>query len=230
MTENNLKQNNKTTPKTRPTWMTILIHVFLIIVVGFLLIKGVSIWLNHFTRQSDIVYIPNVKGMQFDEAQSFLTNAGFSVELSDSIYDTKAKRGAVVDQNPKDSTTVRPGRTVYLTINAFYPRMVSIPPLTDISARQAKVTLEGIGIKNIITKEVPSIYDGLVLGVFMNGKQLTPGSRIPVTSKIVLEVGKGEDIAQSKPDNNTVTSSDNASNETTITSESTISSEPDYFD
>lgn len=217
--------NKKVTP--RPLWLSLMIHALIIIGVGLLLVFLLSIWLNHWTRHDDVVYVPDVKGMSFDEAQIHLLSQGFEVELSDSIYDNKAKRGAVVDQNPKDSTTVRSGRTIYLTINAFYPRMVYIPALTDISIRQARAALEGIGIKNITIKEVPSLYKDLVLGAKWNGKQLMPGTRVPLNAKIVLEVGIGteqEESIAATPDSQSTTSVETSNNNTSV------SGELDFFD
>ena len=226
--ENTTQQNdiNKKVT-TRPLWLSLLIHALTITGVGLFLVFLLSIWLNHWTRHDDVVYVPNVKGMSFDEAQIHLLSQGFEVELSDSIYDNNAKRGVVVDQNPKDSTTVRSGRTIYLTINAFYPRMVYIPALTDISIRQARAALEGIGIKNITIKEVPSLYKDLVLGAKWNGKQLMPGTRVPLNAKIVLEVGKGDDQVESTT---TPTNSQTSTSVETSNNSTSASSELDYFD
>lgn len=225
MNENKPNQNSS---KPRQIWLSIIIHALIIMTVGLILIWGLSEWLKHWTRHDDVVYVPDVKGMHFDEAKTFLLNNGFEVVLSDSVYEDKTKRGAVVDQNPKDSTTVRSGRTIYLTVNAFYPRMVYIPTLTDISVRQARAALEGIGIKNIKIKEIPSDYKDLVYGALWNGKQLTPGSRVPLTATIVLEVGKGVSEEEVTPEaTSPTTSSDNATNK----AEAPIAaSEPSYFD
>ncbi|MDE7025035.1 MAG: PASTA domain-containing protein, partial [Paramuribaculum sp.] len=92
---------------------------------------------------------------------------------------------------PKVSTKVKHGRTVYLTVNAFAPRSVTVPALTDMSLRQARSILEGLGIKNIVVREVPSEYKDLVLNVTRDGHRLMPGARIPTTSSVTIEVGAG---------------------------------------
>lgn len=224
MKQQDQNKNNGNLKNERPMWVSILIHSLIIIIVGFILVWMISLWLKHWTRHDDIVYVPDVKGMHFDEAKKLLISRGYDVELSDSVYVDNAKRGAVVDQNPKDSTTVRSGRTIYLTVNAFYPRMVSIPVLTDISVRQAKVSLEGIGIKNIIIKEIPSDYKDLVHGALWNGKRLTPGTRVPLSAKITLEVGKGA------TENDMPTDSLTADGFDLSKSEIPTSGEHEYFD
>ncbi|MDE6581122.1 MAG: hypothetical protein K2K47_01160, partial [Duncaniella sp.] len=98
---------------------------------------------------------------------------------------------AVINQNPRPGAKVKRGRTVYVTINAFTPRMVTIPSLADNSVRQARTTLSGLGITRITERRVPSDYHDLVLGVIYKGKRLSPGARVPVDATIELEIGQG---------------------------------------
>ncbi len=112
--------------------------------------------------------------------------------LSDSVYDKSTRPGTVIDQNPKVGTIVKEGREIYLTINAFSPKMVSLPTLTDISLRQAKSILEGLEIKKVVEKRVPSDFKDLVLTVRYKGTRLSPGARVPVNATIELEVGEGK--------------------------------------
>ena len=63
--------------------------------------------------------------------------------------------------------------------------MVTLPSLTDISLRQARSILEGLDIKNIVERRVPSEFKDLVLAVRYKGARLQAGARIE------LEVGEG---------------------------------------
>lgn len=85
----------------------------------------------------------------------------------------------MLEQSPKVNAKVKPNRTVYLTINAFSPRMISVPSLTDMSLRQARSTLEGLGFEKIRELYVPSEYKDLVLGVRFNGIELDQGHVFP---------------------------------------------------
>ncbi len=73
---------------------------------------------------------------------------------------------------------------------------MTLPVLTDVSLRQARSILEGLGVMNITVKEVPSEYRGLVLAVMHDGVRLMPGTRIPVTTHVTLEVGAGYSEAE----------------------------------
>lgn len=171
--------------------MKILLNLLAMILLGVLLLWLGTVWLDVWTGHGEYQEVPDVRRVSYDEAVQKLEAEGFVVELSDSVYDNSASPGMVVEQNPKVSTKVKHGRTVYLTVNAFAPRSVTIPALTDMSLRQARSILEGLGIKDIEVREVPSEYQDLVLNVTRDGHRLMPGARIPTTSKVVIEVGAG---------------------------------------
>lgn len=172
-------------------WALLGINLILMIAIAILLGWLALSWLNIWTGHGDEVETPDVKGLPYHQAVERLECDGFNVELSDSVYNNRAKPGEVVDQNPASPSMVKPGRLIYLTINAFSPKMVTLPRLTDISERQARAILEGLGIKDIRTVSVMSEYPGLVLGVISRGRRMSAGARTPVNSAITLEVGDG---------------------------------------
>lgn len=165
--------------------------------IGLMLIAAVAIcwfammWLDVWTRHGDTISVPAVKSMTYDRAWEALAAEGLVSVLSDSVYDKRTAPGTVIEQNPKVGTIVKEGREIYLTINAFSPKMVTLPTLTDMSLRQAKSILEGLEIKNVVEKRVPSDFKDLVLGVRYKGTRLSPGARVPVNATLELEVGEG---------------------------------------
>lgn len=171
--------------------MLVNLAAMLIIAVGicWLALSWLDIWTGH----GEEIVVPDVKGMKYDAAAEKLNSEGLTVEIADSVYSNSVGPGVVVDQNPHKNTRVKPGRLVYITTNAFTPKTVTVPRLTDISARQARVILQGLGIKNVREDTVISEYKDLVLGARYNGRRLLPGARVPVTASIVLEVGRGWD-------------------------------------
>ncbi len=185
------KLSEKFTGKSMSVWKKLLFHLGLMAVVGCLLIWGALTWLDVWTDHGHYEVVPEVRGFSYIDAENRLREAGFDVEISDSIYDSKSRPGTVVEQNPKVNTKVKGGRMVYLTITATSAKHVTIPNLTDVSLRQARSILEGLGIKAISVVEVQSEFKDLVLGVSHNGVRLGPGARIPVTSRVTLEVGAG---------------------------------------
>ena len=155
--------------------------------VVWMTLIGLDVWTEH----GKFEIVPNMRGLSYSQAASALTAAGLQPELSDSIYDDTTAPGTVLEQSPRANTKVKPNRVVYLTINAFSPKMVSVPSLADMSLRQARSTLEGIGIKKIKEHYVPSEYRDLVIGAKFNGITLKPGARIPTSATVTIEVGGG---------------------------------------
>lgn len=176
--------------KRRP----ILYNFLLIILVGCVVLWMALIALDFWTDHGSYEVVPDMKGMSYEQAVMALESVGLKPELSDSIYDQKTKPGTVLEQSPRARTKVKPYRTVYLTITAFSPKMISLPVVTDMSLRQARSTLEGLGLRNIREVLVPSEYKDLVIGVKFNGVAVQPGARIPTSATVTLEVGEGLDV------------------------------------
>lgn len=181
------------TPKGKPMkfGLKVALNILAMIVLAVFVFWLCTFFLDFWTRHGDSVTVPDVRGMQFEKARETLEDNGFQVILQDSIYDDSHRPGEVTDQNPAQSANVKPGREVFLTINAFHPRTVMLPSLTDISIRQARSTLEGLGLTDYRIDTVPSDYKDLVISVTCDGRPVRPGQRIPVTSRLVIKIGQG---------------------------------------
>ncbi len=169
----------------------VVMNILYIIVTAIILSWLASLFLDFWTDHGDERIVPNVKGLSYSQAESVLKVADLTVEISDSVYDSAAKPGTVIEQSPHKNAKVKPGRIVYLTIVAFSPKTVTIPDISNVSLRQAQSIFEGLGIKKIKVVEVESEYQDLLLSAKYNGLPLSAGARIPVTATITLEVGKG---------------------------------------
>lgn len=169
----------------------LLLNLLLMGVATLVIVWLAMVWLGFWTRHGETISVPSVRSMPFDRAVSSLSAEGLVGIVSDSVYDNRTAPGTVIEQNPKAGTVVKEGREVFLTINAFSLKMVTLPTLTDISLRQARSILEGLEIRNIVERRVPSDFKDLVVGVRYKGARLMPGARVPVNATIELEVGEG---------------------------------------
>lgn len=169
----------------------ILFNFLLIILAAWAVVWITLVVLDVWTGHGKYEVVPNLHGLSYVQAQKALLATGLRAELSDSVYDNATAPGTVLEQSPRAKTKVKPNRVVYLTINAFSPKLVTVPALTDMSLRQARSVLEGLGIKNVREAYVDSEYKDLVLGAKFNGLQLKPGARIPATATVTIEVGRG---------------------------------------
>lgn len=100
----------------------------------------------------------------------------------------------VLEQLPKAGVEVKPGRAVYVTINAFGHKRVLVPYVAGRSLRQAKNMLEvaGLQIEKLVYE--PDIATNYVLSQSLDGEVMDEESRVEVAvgSGVVLHVGVKE--------------------------------------
>ena len=89
--------------------------------------------------------MPNIVGQNKITAIKMLSDAGFNVEIQDSIYVDSLSKIAVVKQNPESDEMVKYGRTIFLTINRVKPPDVEMPNLIGFSLESAIQYLKSIG-------------------------------------------------------------------------------------
>lgn len=175
----------------------LLSNLVLMLVAGILLV-AIAMWgLGLWTAHGQVQVVPDVHALPAAEAGRIISGCNLKVEVVDSVYDSAVSRGSVVEQMPPAGNRVKPGRTVYLTINAYSPRQVTLPELVGSSLRQARASLQSMGFSDIREVRVPSDYRDLVLAVKSMGVNLHAGTKIPLNSTIVIEVGEGYDVYDS---------------------------------
>lgn len=168
-----------------------------IMVVAVILCTILIFWLDSYTRHGTATIVPSVRYLSVAEASDILSRKGFRCEVIDSLFNDRVAPGVVVEQTPDAESRVKEGRIIYLTINAFSPKKVTMPSLIDGSARQAQAILRALGFDNVRIEYEPSPYKDLVLDVLCNGRQVESGEKIPMTSRITLIVGMGDMPADS---------------------------------
>ena len=123
-------------------------HLFIIVCV--LLVLGVTTHLLLLlgTRHSAHRTVPDLTGIPLEEALGEARRQGLEIIVNDSLYVPAYDGGVVLDQLPEKGVGVKPGRTVYVTINSYRQKMVTVPYVAGRSLRQAKNMLEvaGLGI------------------------------------------------------------------------------------
>ena len=129
------------------------------------------------------VEMPDVLELSVQDARNKLTEQGFRVMVSDSLYDSKHPGGTIIEQNPYPYALVKKGRRVYLTVS-IGERPVIMPNLFGVSPREAELILESRDLKlNGKGYVFSDIYhEGTVMGQsFPQGQPIKAGSRIDIT-------------------------------------------------
>ena len=175
-------------------------NVLLAFTIILLLIIITLGWLNVYTKHGKAVVIPDVKGLQVQEASVFFEKNALRYEIVDSAYIKNAKPGSIVEMIPQAGTKVKENRIIYLTINAFSTQTLVAPEVKDLSQRQALAMLKAIGFENIDIELVPGAYQDLVVGLQCRNREVSTGERLPIDSWLTLVVSSGSNAEEYFPD------------------------------
>lgn len=160
-------------------------HLIYIIAVLLLLVVVLNFGLRWGTRHGKTISVPNFVGMGIDEVRAEASRMDLNIVVQDSIFDSDVAGGVVVEQLPryghKRDVKVKPGRKIYVTINAYNRRTVTVPFVAKQSLRQAKNQLEraGLTIRELIY-EPDRVATDYVLREEIGGRQILSSSS-PVT-------------------------------------------------
>ena len=162
-----------------------------VFVVAVLVISNVLLSVG--TQHNKEITVPDFTNMTYDEARYSAQRVGLQVEIADSVYVRRMKKGAVFAQFPKGGSRVKKGRTVQLTTNAKTAKEVTMPLLVGYSMRQAKAELASRGLTLGRLIYVNDIATNNVLRQLYNGREVSPGVQIESGSSIDLMVGLNSD-------------------------------------
>ncbi len=163
-----------------------------------IIIAGVFIFLLFFNylampwyvKHSKLNTVPNVVGLQFNDAKRILEDAGLNVKQGDVRYDDTKPIGIILEHNPPADQIVKSGRRVYLVVCGG-EQMVEVPKLSGRSMRDAKFTLEqrGLDIGSIVKKFSNQFPEDFVIN-----QVIQPGSKVKKSTKIDVIVSNGPQI------------------------------------
>ena len=180
-------------------WIVRNLILAVVFVVALLVI--VNILLNLGTQHNKEITVPDFTNMTFEEARYNAERVGLLVEIGDSVYVRRMKKGAVFSQFPKGGSRVKKGRTISLTTNAKTAKEVTMPLLIGYSMRQAKAELASRGLNLGRLIYVNDIATNNVLKQLYNSREIPAGTQIESGSAIDLMVGlNSEDNRTYAPD------------------------------
>ncbi len=186
-------------------------HSVLIVLANLLVMLGVVLavtlfwlpgWLNNITGHDAKVTVPAVVGSTASNAIEALEAEGLRPMVIDTVYSDGCQPGEVIEQLPEGNLPVKPGRIVYLTINAFDVQKVLFPDVIQWSSRQAQSYLKELKFVTDSIKYEPYEFDDLVLSVteFETGEEMRVGNQYPIRTHIILHVGSTQVDVEVKND------------------------------
>ena len=169
--------------------INILAMLAVVIAVPFVALE----WLDGYTQHGKTIEVPNLCGMQLEEAASALRSRKLDFEIVDHKYVKGAKDDEVLEQRPVAASKVKEGRKIELTMSSSHEPMQVIPPVVDNSSlREAQARLRASGFKLGANVLVPGEKDW-VYSLLCGKDTLRNGMQIPVGSTVVLVIGSGDD-------------------------------------
>lgn len=185
-------------PLGKPGRFAVLINLLIIIAIAFVGIVIAYFSMAIFTKHGETTVVPGVENMSYSNAVKLLHSKGFNVDIRDSLFRDDVKPGYVIEQFPRANSTVKPGRKIFLYINAVHPKEVVMDDgadftamaLKDWSYRQARARLTELGFKNVRTVTVLG-SDDRVVKVLAGGKPVYQMQKVAVNAPIIIEVSDG---------------------------------------
>ena len=175
-----------------------LVAAFFVLVA---LIVGAMIFLNVVTQHNRELTVPDLSNMLVEEAKVEAEMNKMVIDVTDSVFVKRMKRGAVYRQNPAPGSKVKQGRRIALTINAVNAKKITMPNLVGFSMRQAKAELLSRGLVLGKLIYIQDMATNNVLKQLYRNNEIEPGTMIESESVIDLVVGlNGHDFATYVPD------------------------------
>lgn len=164
-------------------------HLVMAVLFALALILGAYVFLNVVTKHGQELVVPDLSNMTVEEATSVVKSHKMVLEVKDSVYVKRMKRGAIYRQNPAPGNHVKSGRRISVTINAQNAKQITMPNLFSISLRQAKAEILSRGLllgKLIYKKDIAT--NNVLMQLYRN-EEIEPGTLIDSESVIDLVLG-----------------------------------------
>lgn len=165
----------------------------LVLIAGIILAMAVvaHVAMQIGTRHGSRRTVPDFSGVSLADAERMARRSDLRLQINDSLFVPAYQGGIVLDQLPKGGVGVKPGRTVYITINSFRQKMVPVPYVAHRSLRQAKNMLEiaGLEISELVYRA--DMATNYVLEEFVGDRRIAPDTRMEAEmgSGVKLYVG-----------------------------------------
>ena len=159
------------------------------LIVVVLLIVGAIIFLNVVTKHNQELIVPDLSNLTVEEAKAVAEQEQMRIDVTDSVFVRRMKRGAVYRQNPVPGSIVKSGRRISLTINAVNAKEITMPNLVGYSTRQAKVELLSRGLVLGKLIYVQDMATNNVLRQLYGNREIEPGVMVESGTVIDLVVG-----------------------------------------
>jgi beta-lactam-binding protein with PASTA domain len=126
------------------------------------------------------------------DMRTAIEEAGLRYEVLDSAnYSPNYPRFSIIEQNPKAGNKVKENRKIYFTVNPSGYKKVTLPNIIQVTQRNASSMLRAVGLDVQRVTYIDELGEDMVYYIKHKGKIISPGDKLPKTSKIELICGNG---------------------------------------
>ena len=174
--------------KSKSLWISVAIAAIIIVGLAFISLK----FLDVYTRHGQEIAVPDLAKSDPARAKLQLENMGLEMTIVDTIdFKKDFPPLSIVEQDPKATSKVKDGRTVYVKINAANYASVTLPNLIDNTFRYAVSRVEGLGLVKGNVRYEPHLAEDVVIQIEQNGRILKEGDKVLKHSTIDFLLGDG---------------------------------------
>ena len=185
--------DNKNTEK-RPIKRQIRLLLINLAAMAAVVVAAVLItfrWIDSYTEHNIAIKVPNITGMQEQEAIEHLAQHNLEGIASDRVFIKGVPAGEITAQRPAAEAKVKRGRKIYLTVSSGNQPMITIPDVIDNSSlREAESRLRAAGFRLTPHDTIPGDLDW-VYGVRYEERELKSQERVPEGAQLTIVVGGG---------------------------------------
>ena len=187
------KQGGAASGNRKRNFKIIAVNLLVMAVIAFAVPYATLRWLDSYTNHNIAYEVPDVRGLQLEEAVAALKESKLDYSVTEYKYKDGAGKDEVLEQRPLANSKVKEGRKIALVLNTTEKPRQGIPPVIDNSSlREAEFRLKAAGFVveavDTIKGEREWVYE-----LRYKGRKLENGTAIPRGSKVTLVIGSGDD-------------------------------------
>ncbi|NJB70694.1 beta-lactam-binding protein with PASTA domain [Saonia flava] len=172
---------------------TFLIQLGLALLVSILLVFLALNWLKSSTNHGEFVEVPDLSKLSVMDMRKVIEEANLRYEVVDSAnYDPNYPRFSIIEQTPPAGNKVKENRKIYVTVNPSGYKKVTVPRIIQVTQRNASSMLKAVGLDVERITYIDELGKDMVYNIKYKGKYISPGERLPKTSKVELICGNGK--------------------------------------
>ena len=175
--------------KSKVFFKQLLMAIAIVVVIVVVVLNTLSF----FTKHNQEITVPNLAKLSMEEVEEKLDKLNLDYVLLDTMdFHKDFPIYSVVMQDPKPGDKVKEDRKIYIKINSEGFKYVVIPNLIEKTFRQAEPTLKSLGLQLGKVTYKPYLGKDMVLEMWVNGKEVKPGTEVMKTTKVDFVLGDGK--------------------------------------